>query len=173
MPIGLTPGRLSKGISRQAVKASSDVRSTKYVANLLAQLASTSQTRSEASAKEVHIRLQELASMPHGPAAPKVVRAVLRMKPRFTASNRTECAGSGGSPVISEAGSSGSASGCFSLRTSRIDLPFTQVSRCKGPPLDSGIRSRRAELSLATRLGNTFPSLWLSRPVLESRCFLS
>eukprot|EP00117_Sycon_ciliatum_P004424 scpid76622/ scgid8805/ len=78
MPIGRTPGFLSKGISRQARYASRDAGSTNVVASRRAQVAIASQSSPEAPPNPVHMRLQVSASTPDGPAAPCVFRATRR-----------------------------------------------------------------------------------------------
>ena len=89
MPIGLTPGILSRAISLQAVKLLRPAGSTYVVAIFLAMSARLVQRSSEAWWKEVHIRFQKLASVLAGPAPPFVLKVALRMDSASIQSNRT------------------------------------------------------------------------------------
>ena len=79
MPIGLTPGRLSKATSRQATNAERLFGSMKEQQSLLAVEAMASQRSVEAYWKDVQRRFHPAASRPEGPAAPSVFSAVLRI----------------------------------------------------------------------------------------------
>ena len=79
IPIGRTPGFLSKGINRQARKASKPCGSTESVQRRRAHLANAEQRSLECRWKPVQIRRQPAASMPDGPAEPCVLSAAARM----------------------------------------------------------------------------------------------
>ena len=72
MPIGWTPGFLSRGIRRHATKASRAAGLMYDVAKRRAEQARALQRSSDASPNAVHIRLHPSASMPDVPAAPPV-----------------------------------------------------------------------------------------------------
>ena len=94
MPIGLTPGHLSRAINRQATNAYRLFGSTKEQQILLAVDAKESQRSLEADWKDVHRRFHAIASRPEGPAAPSVFSTVLRIIRPSSWSNRMKCDGS-------------------------------------------------------------------------------
>ena len=94
MPIGLTPGHLSRAIRRQATKADKLFGSTKEQQILLAVEARASQRSVDADWKDVHRHLHTAASRPEGPAAPSVFSTVLRIIWPSRWSNRMKCDGS-------------------------------------------------------------------------------
>ena len=79
MPIGLTPGNLSKATSRQATKEDKPRGSTKDVQIRLASKATVSQRSQEADLNEQQRRFHAAASSPDGPAAPSILSAVLQI----------------------------------------------------------------------------------------------
>jgi len=72
MPIGRTPGCLSRAIRRQARKDETDLGSTKEVHSLFAIKARELHRSVDAPLKAVHRRLHSCASTPEGPADPVV-----------------------------------------------------------------------------------------------------
>ena len=79
IPMGRTPGHLSRAISLHATNADSPLGSTKQVQSRLATDASVLQISVEAVLNEVHSLFHAAVSKPDGPAAPSILRAVLRM----------------------------------------------------------------------------------------------
>ena len=79
MPMGRTPGHLSKAMSRHATKADRPLGSTRFVLSHLATAARLSHSPVEADLKEVQRRFHDAASKPDGPAVPSILKAVLRM----------------------------------------------------------------------------------------------
>lgn len=79
MPIGRTPGFLSRAISRQARSGEMDFGSTCEVQSLLAVRAKERHSSLDAPLKDVHSLLQPCASIPEGPADPVVFMAAERM----------------------------------------------------------------------------------------------
>ena len=79
MPMGRTPGHLSKAMSLQATKADSPLGSTKLVLSRLATAARVSHSSEETALNEVQSRFQAATSRPDGPAAPSILRTVLRI----------------------------------------------------------------------------------------------
>ena len=77
MPIGLTPGHLSNGISRQATKALRPSGLTKEVQSLRPTAAREEQRSLEADLNEEHSLRHANASIPERPAAPPCVIAAL------------------------------------------------------------------------------------------------
>ena len=77
MPIGLTPGRLSRGINLHATKALRWSGLTQVVHKRFPTLARAEQ-RSLEDLKELQSLLQAWASRPDRPAAPLVFRAAFR-----------------------------------------------------------------------------------------------
>ena len=75
IPIGRTPGFLSKGINLQATKGARNVGSISKVARQRATDAKELHRPTEASPNEEHKRCQAKASTPDGPAAPCVWNA--------------------------------------------------------------------------------------------------
>ena len=64
---------------RQATKAESPLGFIKVVQSLRAVAAKASQRSADADPNEVHSRFQEAVSRPEGPAAPSILRTVLRI----------------------------------------------------------------------------------------------
>ena len=83
MPIGRTPGHLSRAISLQAIRAVRPFGSTNSVLSLLARSARELHRSCEADLKDVQSLLQLCASIPEGPVAPVVQRAAERMELAF------------------------------------------------------------------------------------------
>ena len=79
MPMGRTPGHLSRAMSLQATKADSPLGYTKQVLSRLATAAKVSHNSLEADLNELQSRFQAAASKPDGPAAPSILSAVLRI----------------------------------------------------------------------------------------------
>ena len=69
IPMGLTPGHLSRAIRRQASRGEMPLGSTKVVQRRLAMAANAWHKSWEADLKEVQSLLHPCASMPEGPAA--------------------------------------------------------------------------------------------------------
>ncbi len=90
MPIGLTSGHLSKAMSRQATKADSPLWYTKQGQIRLAIEARASHRSVDANFNEVHMRFHAATSIPEGPAAPSVLRTVLRISTPSILLNRTD-----------------------------------------------------------------------------------
>ena len=80
IPIGLTPGHLSRATRRQATNADRLCGSTKLVEIRLAVAAIASHRSVDVDLKDVHNRFHAAASSPDGPAEPSVLRAVLRIR---------------------------------------------------------------------------------------------
>ena len=114
MPIGLTPGRLSRGINLHATKVLRWSGLTQVVHKRFPTLARAEQ-RSLEDLKELQSLLQAWASRPDRPAAPLVFRAAFRMASAFKFSKRIGFTGVGVScnMLFVEAGFPG---GCFSTR---------------------------------------------------------
>ena len=100
-PIGLTPGHLSRAIRRQATRAETPLGSTCWEQSFLAVAASASQSSVEAVLKDEHSLFQVAASMPEGPAAPSVLRAILRISCPSIFSNRMGCGSAVGCCCVS------------------------------------------------------------------------
>ena len=155
-PIGLTPGRLSRAMSRQATKADSPLGSTKEEQIRLVVEARESHRSADADWNDVHMRFQAAASSPEGPAAPSVLRALLRISCPSILPNRTGWGSIvGESGVMMDDGFGGCFGGCFFRRTSRTvsegaHEPSNAIwlSRWSGPPLSSSSISRSAALTL-------------------------
>ena len=131
IPMGLTPGHLSSAIRRQAVKAVSPLGSTCDEQIRLATEAMASQRSAEKEEKEEQRRFQAAASRPEGPAAPSVLRAVLRIVCPSIFSNMMKCGSLRGvSGSIMADGTGGCLEGCFFIRASR-----TSFVRERTPPL--------------------------------------
>ena len=79
MPIGRTPGFLSRAISRQARRGEIDFGSTYDVQILLATEAREWHSSLDAALKDVHSLLHPYASIPDGPADPVVFMAADRI----------------------------------------------------------------------------------------------
>ena len=79
MPIGLTPGFLSRGMRRHATKAVSPSGFTSVAHSLRATAAKALQRSVVGFLKEEQKRRQEYASIPEGPAAPCVWMAACLM----------------------------------------------------------------------------------------------
>ena len=79
MPMGCTPGHLSRAMSLQATKVDSPLGYTKQVLSRLATAAKVSHNSLEADLNELQSRFQAAASKPDGPAAPSILSAVLRI----------------------------------------------------------------------------------------------
>ena len=78
MPIGRTPGFLSRAISRQARRGDIDIGST-YEVHILATRAKEWHSSLDAPLKDVHSLLHSCASIPDGPADPVIFIAAVRM----------------------------------------------------------------------------------------------
>ena len=76
-PIGLTPGRLSSGTSRQETKAEILVGSTSEVYRWRPTAANAEQRSQEADQNDEHSRLHVNASTPDGPADPCICMAIV------------------------------------------------------------------------------------------------
>ena len=76
IPIGLTPGHLSRATSLQAVKASRPVESTNCWQMQRATIAIASHRSADSFLNDDRRHLQPAASIPDGPAAPLVLRAI-------------------------------------------------------------------------------------------------
>ena len=87
-PIGLTPGHLSRAMRRQATRAETPLGSTCWEQSFLAVAASASQSFVE---KDEHSLFHAAASMHEGPAAPSVLRAILRISCPSIFSNIMGC----------------------------------------------------------------------------------
>ena len=72
MPMGRTPGHLSRATSLQAPKADSPPGCTKQVLSRLATAARVSHNSVESDLNEVQSRFHAAASKPDGPAAPSI-----------------------------------------------------------------------------------------------------
>ena len=83
MPIGLTPGHLSKGIRRQAIKALRPSGLTRDVHSLRPTAAKEEHRSLEADLNDEHSLGQPKESKPDRPAAPLVLKAALRIKSAF------------------------------------------------------------------------------------------
>ena len=90
-PIGLTPGYLSRAMRRQATRAETQLGSTCWEQSFLAVVASASQSSLEAVLKDEHSLFQVAAFMPEGPAAPSILKAILRVSCPSIFSNRMGC----------------------------------------------------------------------------------
>ena len=75
IPIGRTPGFLSRAIRWLAKMGAMLVGSTRQVQRRFATEARDRQRSLDVDLKEVHILLQAIASSPEGPAAPLICRA--------------------------------------------------------------------------------------------------
>ena len=75
MPMGLTPGFLSKGINLHALYGSISSGFSSSVANFLAILAIVFEISTDCCPKCVRIRLHSFASRPDGPCDPCVLMA--------------------------------------------------------------------------------------------------
>ena len=102
MPIGRTPGFLSKAIRRLARSGAVDDGSTYDVQSRLATDARDSQRSHEAPLWLVHRRLHSRESRPEGPAAPFTFRAAARMTFPSMDSNITGWGSSGSSGTVQE-----------------------------------------------------------------------
>ena len=155
-PIGLTPGHLSKAMSRQATKADSPLGSTKQEQIRLAVEARESHRSADAVLNDVHMRFQAAASSPEGPAEPSVLRAVLRISCPSILPNKTGWGSIiGVSGVMIDDGFGCCFGGCFFRRMSRTvsegvpdPLDAIWLSRCSGPPPSSSSISRSAAFTL-------------------------
>ena len=134
MPIGLTPGRLSNGIKRQATYACSEAGSMYLEAILLAQLARASHRVSEVALNEVHILRHSSAAIPDGPAAPWVFSAAALMVFLVILANSAEYGTYCTSPCMMLSQSSGAVCGCFSFSISLTLFPFSSSSMLCRPP---------------------------------------
>ena len=81
MPMGRTPGHLSRAISLQARSGPRPSGSTREEQSRFATSARDWHRDLEAALKAVHILRHAWASRPDGPAAPLVLSAVERMRP--------------------------------------------------------------------------------------------
>ena len=91
MPIGRTPGFLSRAISRQARRGEIDFGSTYEVQILLATRAKEWHSSLDAPLKDVHSLLHPCASIPDGPADPVMFMAAERMMLASIDSKMTGC----------------------------------------------------------------------------------
>ena len=135
IPMGLTPGFLSRAIRRHASKGAIHFGSIRVVHKRLATSAREWQRLSEAALKDVQSRLQVYASKPEGPAAPLVLKA---MDLNRVASIASKVVGwtSGGTPGLSNSWWTGLLCGCLLLRTSLTEV-FSPLRswRWRTPPL--------------------------------------
>ena len=92
MPIGRTPGRLSRAINQQAKKGANVDGCTYWVHSRRARRAREWHNSSEASLNVQQSLLQPCASRPDGPAAPLVCLAAWRIR---SASMHSKITGSG------------------------------------------------------------------------------
>ena len=120
-PIGLTPGFLSRGISRHATNGSMRKGSKELVASFLVRSAICS-LRSLASfefklEQRIDRRVSEL--IPDGPAEPFVCNAALLMRPSSISSKTYDSTDSIGPWRSASADLTGSASGCLSFKSLR------------------------------------------------------
>ena len=156
IPMGRTPGHLSRAISLHAKNADNPCGSTKQVQSRLATDASMLHNSAEAVLNEVQSCFHAAVSRPDGPAAPSILRAVLRMSWPSILSKMIGCGSVswmfGVTIVDSLAGCFG---GCFLSRASRtvfgglFVLPFsTRLSNRSGWPLLPSEISLRADLTL-------------------------
>ena len=90
IPIGRTPGFLSSAMRRQARKGARPQGSTREVHSYLARAARDLQSSIDDEWKEVHSRLQPLASIPEGPAEPSVCSTALLIAEASMPSKITE-----------------------------------------------------------------------------------
>ena len=104
IPIGRTPGFLSRAIRRHAKKEAMTEGSTRLVQRRLATEASALHKSREADLKEVHNLLQLSASSPDGPAAPVVFKAADLIMEASIDSNNTGCTSGGGLSLMIESG---------------------------------------------------------------------
>ena len=154
IPMGLTPGHLSRAIRRQAIRGATPQAATKVVHSRLAMATKAWHKSWQADLLEVYSLLQPYASMPEGPAAPLVRSAALRMLLAVIWSNTTGgTVGGSALPPDSASGETGCAGGCFDLRMSRTDFlvlsPMsTMSSTLRRPPFPCCESSRRAALVL-------------------------
>lgn len=118
MPIGRTPGHLSRGINLHATKALRCSGLTTAVHRRLATLARAEQRLLDALYEQQSF-LHAKASKPERPAAPFILRAALRMASLFRFSNMIGFTGVG-VPCNKLLGEAGFPDGCFSIRTSRV-----------------------------------------------------
>ena len=119
-PMGLTPGHLSRAMSRQATKADSPPGSTKHEQIRLAVEARESHRSTDADLNDVHMRFQAAASSPEGPAEPFVLKAVLRISCPSILPYRTGLGSVVGESSVMMADGFGSCfGGCFFSRISR------------------------------------------------------
>ena len=79
MPMECKPGHLSKAMSLQATNADNLLGSTKQVLSRLVTDARVSHNPVEADLNEVRSHFHATASRREGPAAPSILRAVLRI----------------------------------------------------------------------------------------------
>ena len=96
IPIGRTPGFLSRAISRQAKRGEIDFGSTYEVQILLATRAKEWHSSLDLPLNDVHSLLHPCASMPDGPANPVVCMAAERMTLVSIDSKMTGCVSWGG-----------------------------------------------------------------------------
>ena len=96
IPIGRTPGFLSRAISRQAKRDEIDFGSTYEVQILLATRAKEWHSSLDPPLKDVHNLLHPCASMPDGPADPVVCMAAEQMTLVSIDSKMTGCVSWGG-----------------------------------------------------------------------------
>ena len=118
MPIGLTPGRLSRGINLHATKALRWSGLTQVVHKHFPTLVRAEQRSLEDLQELSQSLLQAWASRPDMPAAPLIFRAAFRMASAFRFSRRIGFTGVGVScnMLFVEAGFPG---GCFLTRSFR------------------------------------------------------
>ena len=156
IPMGHTPGFLSKAISLQAVKEDKPSGSTYSVHSLLAINAMLLQRSDEALEKDVHILHQPEASMPDGPAEPCIRKMVslIVLPSRLSKMTGWNAASLGLSSTILFR-LAGFPSGCLLLSSSSTVHSFvcpgggsTRLWGDRGPPPLSSVMSFRAALVL-------------------------
>ena len=103
MPMGRTPGLLSRAMRRQASRGEIDFGSTSEVQILLAVDASALHRSADAPLKEVHSLLQSCASRPDGPADPEILIVAERMALASIDSKITGCTSEGAEGRIQSA----------------------------------------------------------------------
>ena len=181
MPMGRTPGVLSRAMRRQASSGEMDFGSTSAVHILLAVEASELHRLVDAPLNEVHYLLQSCASRPDGPADPVVFSTAERIALASIDSKMTGCV-SEGVEVRMQWALALCPVGCLLTSTSLTDgepvvFGSDGSSRWRMPPLSPLDRRSRAALHLPAnmRLANERASfsLALLELVLGRRCWMA
>ena len=139
MPMGRTPGHLSRAISLQARKGASPRGSRCEMQRRFAKSASAWHRSSEAVLKAVHNLLQAWASNPDGPAAPLTLSEVERIRRASMLSKMIGWSSVTGPSKVAS-GEAGWPGGCLLARTSLTDVElgsswFICCSNWSNPPL--------------------------------------